>query len=845
MNFNTSRAWSFPRRVTTIATFANSLRGLIEEVRPRAALFTTYTLSLAFVESALLPLLDAAGCADIHILVDAQEARNSTAECSVKNAGRRYGIWPVVAPGGGIFHPKVAYLEGESEDVLVVGSGNLTLSGQHKQLETVDAVRSGADGPTFDEFAGFCRALAACVEVTSPGACARLLELGDRAQCAARKSNIGAPFPQGAALIHTLEQPALGQIAALWAQCDQSATTLTVLSPFHASDAAPVRQLASRLGNPKVVLGLDPVTFTAPFDPSRLKPAPAFVVPRLDDNPRPLHAKIVEVRGAGATLVATGSVNATWQSLTTTKNVEICLARRMRKSCFQWDAMAPVQYRANAFPEPQGEDMTSELQAEWGADGRVSGHFASSGELPSEVQMQIQRNGEPCGRSWSIELMSSGDFSFGPIKDVAVEEALQLTLAAPGVHATCWLNVQSELGSPPSKRQERRAIGRILDGQFDNHDLSLLVHMLIQPAEPDERFHRAGDTTTTPVVGAAAERAFSYQEWARSGRHARSANASGIHGKEVLRAFSMVLQGGGPTVAPKTVAAPDGLEAPVDEAEEIASALRKDAPTWREVLQQFIRRIPAAVAQQPPRSNGPMLAQAAGMFALNAAIEASEVDDRAMSCVLKWLDAFSRYTYANSGLEDLRLFALGASTLAAAWMAERGLDVPYSQIKESLGRLWGSALTASTLDQQFDAAMHAHGLAWGEHLRPKAREMLSALWATPSTDDQLSDLAERAHGSQASPTHEDEALAKGLFRALQQYYRGRRTNKAVAVLSEAKQLERSYCPHCWQVFRDPVAMQAQLRARHAVVCPEICGKPIFYVEDLNAAKRLREVLNRD
>lgn len=115
---------------------------LIKAVKPRSALFTTYTVSIAFIEGVLLPTLRQVGCRDVDILVDANEAASSLEEVQSNSAGRKYRLVPLIAPGGGIFHPKLAYLVGADYDVLAVGSGNLTLPGQSKQLECLDAVRS-------------------------------------------------------------------------------------------------------------------------------------------------------------------------------------------------------------------------------------------------------------------------------------------------------------------------------------------------------------------------------------------------------------------------------------------------------------------------------------------------------------------------------------------------------------------------------------------------------------------------------------------------------------------------------------------------------------------------------
>src|SRR5438552_2663656 len=99
---------------------ATSLNAILGELRPKRALFTTFTLSLSYFEAAFLPLLRQSDCREIAILADAEGLAMSMAEARTAGVGRTYRLCSVKAPGGGIFHPKLAYLKGEHDDVLVV-----------------------------------------------------------------------------------------------------------------------------------------------------------------------------------------------------------------------------------------------------------------------------------------------------------------------------------------------------------------------------------------------------------------------------------------------------------------------------------------------------------------------------------------------------------------------------------------------------------------------------------------------------------------------------------------------------------------------------------------------------
>ncbi|HRE18962.1 MAG TPA: phospholipase D family protein [Rhodocyclaceae bacterium] len=238
---------------------ARNLVQLIREAKPRTALFTTYTLSLSFFEAVLFPVLRQVGCRSISILVDANQAIVSLAEAHVKYAGRRYWLAPVVAPGGGVFHPKLSYLSGADVDVLAIGSGNLTSPGQSGQLETLDVVSSRTSPEVFRQFARFATGLADKIWETSPQAAGLLREYAQQSERAASASKAESlRFPDVPSLISTVEHPASAQIAALSEEAGLTLSSLTVLSPFHSPDAAPIKRLSQAVGVDSISIGLDP-----------------------------------------------------------------------------------------------------------------------------------------------------------------------------------------------------------------------------------------------------------------------------------------------------------------------------------------------------------------------------------------------------------------------------------------------------------------------------------------------------------------------------------------------------------------------------------------------------------
>jgi hypothetical protein len=100
------------------------------------------------------------------------------------------------------------------------------------------------------------------------------------------------------------------------------------MSPYHAPDAAPVREFAAALKIKTIALGLDPKSHSIALDPKRFgRPkGVSFVLPSLSGDSRESHAKWFEIAATNGVFVMTGSVNATAQGFTSTKNVEVSLA---------------------------------------------------------------------------------------------------------------------------------------------------------------------------------------------------------------------------------------------------------------------------------------------------------------------------------------------------------------------------------------------------------------------------------------------------------------------------------------------------------------------------------------
>jgi hypothetical protein len=114
--------------------------------KPRYILGTTYTLSLAFFESAIFPEFDRSRLKSCLIVCDTLGYHSAMTEAAaLQGAAQDYMV--VRAPISGSFHPKVWLVVGETEAVLLTGSGNLTQAGFMTNAELFDAVHFTPDAP--------------------------------------------------------------------------------------------------------------------------------------------------------------------------------------------------------------------------------------------------------------------------------------------------------------------------------------------------------------------------------------------------------------------------------------------------------------------------------------------------------------------------------------------------------------------------------------------------------------------------------------------------------------------------------------------------------------------------
>lgn len=243
-------------------------------------------------------------------------------------------------------------------------------------------------GAAFVAFAEFLEALCAAPQVKLAHV-KPVLALAKRA-----RTHAAAPSADGPHLVHTVNADALTQFAALAERVKPH--TLTVVSPFHHHEGAPVRTLVEALGVATlrvVVAG----TTSFPFDLAQGWSAPATPV-RLAGEERRLHAKLYEAKGDERLVVLTGSVNATHTALKSNDNVEVGVVRTLPLAeALQVEALAaPPMFKADIWEPGRGGAVVAATLTGSEMHGRLFDAKAPAGTWMLTLQAGA-RTATPCG----------------------------------------------------------------------------------------------------------------------------------------------------------------------------------------------------------------------------------------------------------------------------------------------------------------------------------------------------------------------------------------------------------------------------------------------------------------
>lgn len=814
-----------------------NLVDLIYLVKPRVALFTTYTFSVSHFDAVILPALRSVGCQDVSVLVDAEQAATSVQELHSPAAGRVYRIAPVLAPGGGVFHPKLAYFASESDDVLTVASANLTASGQSLQLESFDVVSAKTSPTVFRDLAKWMQLLASMVQTSSLQA-ARLLT-----QTAARALYVhglnAAAVPTDAHmqphLVHTLTDKARNQLEALYtAEVGVGDTeSLVVLAPFHAPDGGPLRRLAKTVKAKSLVVGLDGArkNFVAPFSLKKSPPEASirFVVPDTPSRKKRLHAKVFEIHSKDKVLVMTGSVNATVQSFESTRNVELSLVRWLPTSPFAWKTVKPSEYKATQDPSCFGPGQALYVDAWLDTDRMVCGRISASGPLPRSINLQILR-GDEALIDQIVSLDDDGAILAGPFPPFDTSKASQLKVTADGMSASCWLNVQEELDIAAEERERRAAIARVLRGEFAAEDIAEVVQLLFNATNSVVNGVDAPQPRNSSAIASRADAKFSFMRWESSG-HGRSGNTTlDRRPYELLKALNRWLQAepGGSVRTGSGLGAPSGLTSGLQLLGDEEDEQRANAPLGDpyEFLDKLCVAIPKVLEERPELEYADALAEVVASRAVNRSFR----EDLKMGPCVSWLDRFSRFAYADKARKELGAIAAALACLVANRLEGMGENPQLSTSREAVERVVGSSLNEAQW-----VSLSKSGLERDlfrrvvEAERHQVLAMAARLASAVTVDDSLLALLRKAlKGTRTSLTREPEA---GQFPTAAAALRERPHGKAELLQGVLRQLdfERRSCPFCYtELSKEEVVA---LRQRHVLVHKgSWCNRLLFYPE---------------
>lgn len=829
------------------------LISLIHKAKPKRALFTSFAFSIAWFESVVLPALRAVGCEQIDLLVDARDASVSTEEAVSLYAGKAYRIIPVYLAGTSVFHPKLSYLETEHHDCLVVSSANLTLAGHGKNLEIIDAVSSQTEPDVLVEFANFLDILIRKHEF-SPENMEVLVSYQTRAASFMPKE---PTRNRKAWLVHTLERTAAEQLVE-HASTLGPILTLTVLSPYHSPSGAPVQRLADKLGAPVIRIGLNAATYVAPFreDAMQFTQPPEYVLPDTERAARFLHAKCFELVTQDNVLVMTGSVNATGQSLESTKNVEVSLVRLSNESPFAWDDVdEPEGYLPCEFSVAEMTARLPALQASWTSSNHLTGFVEPFGDSAQMALAEIWEGDALILSIPDVELLE-GVFSIKLRNQYGAQGGLRLVIIAPTWKATGWINVEVELAADETQRALVNASARLLAGEYQISDLNTLLSWLeslqekreLQPVHPGGGNRPKGETpepSTDPLI--------TYAEWHVSTERYRGFGVPAALARSSIEALFKWLDRDiekiKPTIQPPepkpvdkptVITSPPRLRLLVSERSEFVDDTVDPnvAENADEIFMRCLARLPQALEANPRTAQTPLIVELCGsaqlkfgLFNLEMARTSGRPDEAVQNLLEGWLLRFSAFDYSDE--HRARLLPFFCALACCTAHVYPGTSLP--SLKQALNRLARRALTRQEVHHSAELAFASNRFArLSELAHSLALSKASAIGDSVTVSEQLAQLVAHVVLESVPDLSAMPAAFKKPVAALMQHRSS--SNKAFGLVHDFPG-SGGFCPCCFAALH--ADDQARLRTERTHVCKNVtCQRPLFYGVDSSELNQL-------
>jgi hypothetical protein len=470
----------------SLAELANKLQiepaEILASRRWDAALFTTYAFSISFFESVVFQALTKrTPCHDICVLIDADGYVSSLMERGASRVGRDYTLIPVLVPG--VFHPKCTYLSGPDGDLLLVGSGNLTFGGYGRNVEVLEVLQPETHPQAFLDFADFLESLVSRprLEIPNPDCVGNFVQ---SARSAVR-ADIDLTNTGTIRLLHSANEPIVDQLAA-YCGPHGGVENVTVLSPFHDANGSAMAELANATQCRELRIALPPnpgQTSTFPFHLAHdLNLRVTAVRPKLQKaTRRTLHAKWIEVATLNGTVTLTGSVNATYPALCTTRNIEVGIIRHSNLPPDRWEpASIPVTFEIE--PEPPVDSARPALvYTRLTAGGKITGHVMSQSEMNGEWRLRFEKTGH-IYLDTSVQVDRKGQFTGAceNTNQILSAGTIRVVLTRDENRAIGWLEMDELVRMSLEQRSLFGALSRFLSKQAtDDDDVSLLNYLAI------------------------------------------------------------------------------------------------------------------------------------------------------------------------------------------------------------------------------------------------------------------------------------------------------------------------------------------------------------------------------
>ncbi|NKM44144.1 hypothetical protein GFL91_03865 [Rhizobium leguminosarum bv. viciae] len=437
-----------------------SPRDLLSAAKWTSLLFTTYSLSLSFLEAVPLSSVNRS-FKDFTVLTDLEGYLSSLSDVGAIGVGRDYDLVPIKVDGG-VFHPKISLLADDSGNIrATVGSGNLSFGGWGYNHEVLEILRPGKDSRCFADLAEMLEAMAAAsipgrrFECLRPPGLNQFIDIARRASIQTGEGR--------SRLLHTMKGSLIPQFREMADELG-GARALTIVSPFFTQHAG-VEALASGLECADVSVM---VPLRAPsmfeFKEATMGGFPCKrVTSELFEDRRSLHSKLFDIQCEKGRLVVTGSANATVPALLG-RNIEAVVVRPTdRSTSLGWRPTTRSDSISTEEREPKPSSGAG-LVVDYNGGavvGRVMG-LDATGDWDAFLSSGTRRQ-----QVGAVSIDGSGKFRFAPpsnMDPLTLATSVQVILIRGDIELRGWLILRDLIGAISRRGPIARVINRIISG---------------------------------------------------------------------------------------------------------------------------------------------------------------------------------------------------------------------------------------------------------------------------------------------------------------------------------------------------------------------------------------------